>query len=232
MRMIPRTGPRPIFWAVTGAIKHLIRLMCIVDDVALAQVPQQGPLIIACNHISSIEVPLIYSHLVPRPVTGFAKIESWDNPLLGSLFTLWGAIPIHRGEADIGGLKLGLAALAQGKIVAIAPEGTRSRTGLLGSAHPGVITLALHSGAPILPLVYWGGEYLSKNLRRLRRTPFYIRSGKPFHLESHGLPVTRPVRQAMLEEVMYQLASLLPSSYRGLYSDLDRLSTQYLRFLE
>lgn len=231
MVSIPRTGPRPVFWAVTGTIKQLIRLMCVVDDAALAQVPPKGPLIIACNHISSIEVPLIYSHLVPRPLTGFAKAETWESPFLGALFSLWGAIPLRRGEADITALKMGISALAQGKLVAIAPEGTRSRTGLLGQAHPGVVTLALHSGAPILPMVYWGGEHLSSNLRRLRRTPFNIRIGSSFYLETHGAPVTRALRQAMLDEVMYQLASLLPPAYRGIYSDLNRLSTQHLRFL-
>ncbi len=218
------------FWTVTYTIKGLTRMMCRVEDSPLAKVPPKGPLILVCNHINFMDVPLVFSHLQPRPVTGFAKSETWDNPLLGSLFNLWGAIPIQRGEADLTALRAGLQALEQGKIVAITPEGTRSGHGHLQQGYPGVTYLALRSGAPLLPLVYYGQEALRGNLLRLRRTDFHIHIGLPFYIAPPQETLTRGVRQAMTDEIMYQLAALLPLEYRGVYCDSSAATTNYLRF--
>ena len=103
-------------WAVTYSIKGLLRIACRVHDDHLARVPKHGPLILVCNHINSLEVPLMYTHLQPRKITGFAKSETWDNPVMGMLFDLWGAIPLQRGEADVEAIKRGLKALDEGKI--------------------------------------------------------------------------------------------------------------------
>jgi 1-acyl-sn-glycerol-3-phosphate acyltransferase len=217
-------------WAVNATIKGLTRMACRVDTEALAQVPPSGPLILVCNHINFMEVPLVFTHLQPRPVTGFAKSETWDNPLLRQLFNLWGAIPLRRGEADIAALRKGMQALRAGKIIAISPEGTRSGDGRLGRGIPGVVLLAINSGAPLLPLVYYGSESLRPNLLRLRRTNFYIRVGQPFYLDSCGVKTTREVRQDMVDEIMYQLATLLPPEYRGVYENMDLATQNYLRF--
>ena len=133
---------------VFSAIKVLIRLLCRVDDAQLSQVPDQGPLIIVANHVNFLEVPLIYTHLRPRPLTGFAKVEAWDNPIIGTLFSMGGAIPIYRGEANVGAFRQALKALEAGHILGVAPEGTRSGHGRLQRGLPGIVLLALHSGAP------------------------------------------------------------------------------------
>jgi 1-acyl-sn-glycerol-3-phosphate acyltransferase len=219
------------FWTVTKTIKGITRMLCRVEDLPLGKVPSRGPLILVCNHINFLEVPLMFTHLQPRPVTGFAKSETWDNPWLAPLFNLWGAIPLQRGEADTKALRQGLQALQEGKIVVITPEGTRSQNGQLLRGRPGVITLALHSGAPLLPLVYYGQEALENNLRRLRRTEFHINVGQPFYLTVPKGKVTRDVRQAITDEIMYQLALLLPAEYRGMYADFSAASTQYLQFI-
>ncbi len=214
----------------TSTIKGLIRLLCRVDDAQLARVPDQGPLIIVANHVNFLEVPLLYTHLQPRPVTGFAKAETWDNAALGALFDLGGAIPLRRGEADIAALRQALKALEAGQFLAVAPEGTRSGHGRLQPGHPGVVFLALRSGAPLLPVAYYGGELFWRNLPRLRRTDFHIVVGQPFYLDADGVKVTHQVRQQMVDEIMYQVAALLPPAYRGVYSDLAAATEAYLRF--
>lgn len=216
--------------AVFSTIKILLRLLCRVDDAQLARVPDQGPLIIVANHVNFLEVPLIYTHLRPRPLTGFAKVEAWDNPVMGALFNLGGAIPLYRGEADVTAFRQAMAALEAGHILALAPEGTRSGHGCLQRGRPGAVLLALRSGAPLLPMVYYGGELFWHNLVRLRRTDFHIVVGQPFYLDAGGVKVTRPVRQQMIDEVMYQMAALLPPAYRGVYSDLAAATETYLRF--
>lgn len=215
---------------VNATLKQISRFLCQVDDSQLAYVPACGPLILVTNHINFLEVPLLYTHLQPRPVTGFVKSETWDNPAMALLFNLWEGIPMRRGEADLNAIRKGLEALGKGKILAVAPEGTRSGSGKLGPGHPGVVLLALQSQAPILPVAYYGGEKLRANLTRLRRTPFRIVVGSPFKLRIPAEKVKKEVRRRMADEIMYQLAALLPAEYRGVYHDLSQASDQYLYF--
>jgi 1-acyl-sn-glycerol-3-phosphate acyltransferase len=215
---------------VNGTIRGLTRLLCRVDDAELARVPDRGPLILVANHINFLEVPLVYTHLQPRPVTGFAKAETWDNPAMAALFDLWEAIPLQRGEADHGAMRRALAALKDGKILAVAPEGTRSGDGRLQRGQSGVVMLALVSEAPLLPIAYFGSERLRGNMARLRRTDFHIAVGRPFFLDPQGAKVTREFRQQMVDEVMFQLAALLPPLYRGSYANLAAASEAHLRF--
>jgi 1-acyl-sn-glycerol-3-phosphate acyltransferase len=215
---------------VTSTIKSLSRILCRVEEADLARVPDRGPLILVVNHINFLEAPVLYTHLVPRPVTAFAKAENWQNPLMRPLMTLWRIIPLRRGEADMGAIRSAISVLNDGKILAIAPEGTRSGHGRLLRGKPGVALVALHSGSELLPIACYGHEAFWRNAKRLRRTDFRITVGVPFRLQGPGGRVTGQVRQAMVDEVMYQIAALLPRRYRGVYQDLSQASEQYLRF--
>jgi 1-acyl-sn-glycerol-3-phosphate acyltransferase len=217
-------------WLVNATIKRLVRMVCRVDDGQVGRIPTQGPLIIVSNHVNFIEPPVVYTHLLPRPMTFFAKVETWDNKLIGPLFDMWGGIPLKRGAADVGAIRLGLAALENGTILAVAPEGTRSEDGILRKGLPGVVTMALRSGAPILPMACYGHEDFWDNLTHFRRTDFQIEVGYPFTLETNDIPATREVRGQMVDEIMYQIAALLPPSYRGFYADLPNATEAYLRF--
>lgn len=220
-----------LHWAVTNSIKGAMRLLCSIDSQQLAKIPACGPLILVTNHVNFLDAPVMYTHLRPRPVTAFAKIESWDSPWMGRLFDLWEVIPIHRGTADAAAMRQGLAALRQGKILAISPEGTRSGNGRLQPGHPGVIPIAQHSGAPLLPVVFYGHEVFKDNFHRLRRTEFHISVGQPFYLDFPQKKLTHALRQSITDEIMYRLASLLPPYYRGAYADFSGASTHYLRFI-
>ena len=221
---------RVTYTIVTTTIKGLTRLLCRIDDRQLSRVPERGPLILVCNHVNFLDIPLVYTHLQPRPVTGYAKAETWDNPAMAYLFDLWRAIPIRRGEPDLLALRRGLDALSNGYILAIAPEGTRSGHGCLGPAHPGVVLLAVQSGVPLLPLVYYGSEDLHGNLRKFKRTNFNISVGNPFSVDIGQVKITRPLRQKVADEIMYQLAAALPPKYRGFYADLSKATETFLRF--
>ena len=207
-----------------------INIVCRVETAELKQVPMRGPLIMAINHINSLEVPLLLAHLQPRRIIGLAKIETWDNKFMGWLFDLWDSIPIRRGEADLEAVHRCLSALSTGDILGVAPEGTRSNDGKLLQGQPGIVLIALHSGAFILPVAHWGGEDFSKNIKHLRRTDFHIRVGKPFALDAKGEKVNGKVRQEMVDEIMYQIAILMPGEYRGAYANWNPPPQKYLRF--
>lgn len=188
-----------------------------------------GPLIAISNHTGQIEVPLIFAHLQPRKLTGWAKVESWDNKFLNWVFGVWGMIPVRRGEADMHALKAALRALEKGLIFGIAPEGTRNYNGILKRALPGAVTVALHSGAPIIPIAHWGGEDLMKNLKRFKRTDFHVRVGEPFRLNVVGVKVTGEIRQQIVDEMMVQIAKLMPEEYRGEYADQSKWTEKYIQ---
>lgn len=215
---------------VNTTIKSLTRVICHIHDASLSLVPPKGPLLFVTNHINFLEVPILYTHLQPRPVTGYAKVESWDNRFMALLFNLWEAIPIQRGKPDIKALRQGLKVLSQGHILAVTPEGTRSGDGKLRQGHPGVVLLGLKSQAPILPVVSYGGEVFWDNFRRLRRTHFHLVVGHPFYIQPPEMPLTRELRRNMVDEIMYQLAALLPPEYRGVYANLEQATEQFLSF--
>lgn len=211
-------------------LKLYTSITCHIDAPDLQTVPEKGPLIAITNHTGQIEVPVMFAHLYPRKMTAWAKAEAWDYAFLNWIFNLWGIIPVKRGEADMKALKLALKALEDGAIFGIAPEGTRNKTGQLRRAMPGTVLLAYHSGAPILPVVHWGGEHYLKNLKRLKRTDFHVRVGKPFRLNVEGVKLTAEVRQQVADEMMYEIAKLLPEEYRGEYSDLSKATQTFIKY--
>jgi len=216
---------------VNGVIRGLTGTVCKINNSQLARVPSDGPMIIAINHVNFLEAPILYTQLQPRPVTGFSKVESWDKWWMAKLFNLWGIIPIRRFSADSQAIRPGLEVLKDGHFLAVAPEGTRSGTGVMQQAYPGVVLMALHSGAPVLPIGLHGAENFWNNLKRLRRTPFNIEVGRPFYVRPNGTPVDKQVRACMLDEIMYQVALLLPERYRGVYADISRATDTYLEFV-
>jgi 1-acyl-sn-glycerol-3-phosphate acyltransferase len=215
---------------VVSFFKGLTSLICRIDDVELERIPRQGPLIIFTNHVNVLEIPIIYTHLQPRKVHGMLLAKRWKIPVMNWVFDVTETIPLHQGEADLLAIRQGLSALERGEMLIIAPEGTRSHDGKLQPAHPGLVLLALHSHAPLLPVGYYGAENYTENLRRLKRTDFHLRVGKPFHLDEQGEKVTHLVREKIMEEMMYQLAAVLPPEYRGHYAGCMTPSPHYLVF--
>ena len=216
-------------WLLNFVIRIYTRITCRIDAPDFQKFPSKGPLIIISNHTGTIEAPLLFALLQPRPITGWAKVETWDNWFLRWVFNTWGMIPIRRGEADMNALKQALRALKNNMIFGIAPEGTRNYTGLLKRAVPGAVIVALHSGAPIIAIAHWGGENFMKNLKHLKRTDFHIRVGEPFKLKVEGVKVNAEIRQQIVDEMMQQIAKLMPEYYRGEYSDISKWTEIYIQ---
>jgi 1-acyl-sn-glycerol-3-phosphate acyltransferase len=217
-------------WIVTYGCKLGLHLAYRIDDAEMAKIRARGPLIAFTNHRSLLEAPVIYTSLQPRPmVTALAKAEYWQRPFFAFVFNLWGIIPVQRGEADMEALRASIDALKRGSILGIAPEGTRTKTGAMQRAHGGIAVLALHSGAPLQPIAHWGSE-TEGDKKRAFRPDFHIRVGRAFRLDAHGERITKEIRQEMADEIMYQLALILPEALRGEYADLDKASSKWLVF--
>jgi 1-acyl-sn-glycerol-3-phosphate acyltransferase len=216
---------------INTPMKAILRTIMDIDDSEVKKIPMNGPLILATNHINSLDAPVGFTHLHPRQLSAFVKIETWKNPVLGALFDVWQGIPVHRGEVDFEAFNMAYKVLKEKKILIVAPEGTRSRDGKLNKGYPGIFLLAVKSGVPILPVVFYGNEHFSDNLKLLRRTRMVIKVGEPFVLDLDEQKPARELRQEVTDEIMYQIAALLPPQNRGVYSDPSRASVKHLRFL-
>ncbi|MFA6681706.1 MAG: lysophospholipid acyltransferase family protein, partial [Sphaerochaeta sp.] len=111
------------------------------------------------------------------------------------------------------------SALDRNEILAMAPEGTRSKDGSLQQGKAGIAFIAHKKDAPMLPVVITGFNDFSKNIKRLRRTPITIAVGKPFEIIQKGGRVDAATREALIDEIMLRMAALMPNEKRGYYQD-------------
>lgn len=181
-------------------------------------VPEQGPFILATNHLHILDPPLAYAAIPYRHVTVLAA-EKWEESFpIGPFLKSMGAIFVQRGEVDRQALNAVLAVLEAGGIVGMAPEGTRSPVGTMQRGKPGLAYLATKAGVPILPLGISGHLHMFEDWRRLRRPRVRVRIGPLIALP----PVTGRQKnqqlEALTEEIMVALARLVDPELRGVYA--------------
>ena len=118
----------------------------------LARVPRSGPLLVACNHVSLADPPLLAAAIGPARRPRFlGKKELFSYPLVGRFFRAVGGIPLDRSGADLGAMRAALAVLEGGGAVALFPEGTRVHPGQSRAPKLGVSFLSAKTGSPVLP---------------------------------------------------------------------------------
>jgi 1-acyl-sn-glycerol-3-phosphate acyltransferase len=178
----------------------------------LHNVPTSGAFIIASNHLSWTDIPLVPLHL-RRKVIYMAK-EEYFSSKLAWLVRFLGAFPVKRGEGDRQALRAAEEQLKKGNILIIFPEGTRSRTRTMAQAHAGMGMIALRTGVPVVPVAIWGSENALKKLG----APVTISYGEPMVLTPKGAKITREDIDEATDKVMRKIAEMLPLEYRGVYN--------------
>lgn len=187
-------------------------------------IPRAGPLLIIINHISAMDVLSLGVALVLegiRPGVDFytvAKREVFDNPLLARLVPLVGMFPLDRGHIDLHAMRVIFTLFKQGKMLALAPEGTRSPTGQLQLFQPAVAKLAITRRVPILPIGVSGTERaIPLGARIPRPAPISIRFGPVFELSDYyGQELSPEVVERAAWEMRDHVAALLPEWMREL----------------
>lgn len=185
--------------------------------------PLDGGYIAAANHLSVIEVPLVYCLLNRNDVTGLVAKKHQKNVLFRWLINSLDGIWLSREEIDTRALRAARDHLQSGGVLGIAPEGTRSQTGSLLEAKTGVAFLADQARVPIVPVAVAGTWKITSKILTLKRPEIIVNFGEPFMLPL----VNRKTRDQDLkrntDEIMCQIAALLPVEYRGVYADHPRL---------
>lgn len=203
-------------WVMVRLLRLFVRLLTRAHITGSENTPSQGPVLVVSNHLGDADLVMGMAFSA-RPLDVVSKADLYDFPVLGWLMEIYGVIWLHRGRPDRRALRAVLDGLVEGRMIAIAPEGRESVTGMLEEGTPGAAYLALKAGVPILPVTFTGTENkrLYGNLKRLRRTEISLTVGKPFRLEQQG-----DWRQAVeqgTQEIMLTLAEQLPPEYRGVY---------------
>lgn len=181
-------------------------------------VPPYGPLIVASNHLSFTDPPLLVAS-IRRPLNFMGKQELFANPVTRYFMKSFNVSSYNRSGVGLDTVKTLLEMLAEDKAVVIFPEGHRSELHSLQKGMLGVVYLAMKSQAPILPVGITGTERI-----RAWRMPVPLRRlkaniGQPFTLPVIEGRMSKEVMNSMLDMIMGRIASLLPDSYRGIYAD-------------
>ena len=137
-----------------------------------------GPLLVAANHRSFLD-PFVIGTMLPwnRPMHYVAKVELFEKRWQAWILSRLGAFPIRRGQADADAMSTARGILDRGGAVCIFPEGTRIRTGSLGTPKRGAGRLALETGASVLPVAVIGTEHVRRGWR-IRPRKVRLRAGR------------------------------------------------------
>ena len=174
-------------------------------------VPADGPVVLAANHLAFID-SLLVMYSLARPVTFLGKAEYLDHPIARHLFPMTGMLPLDRtGRRARVTLDRAHEILIDGGVVGVHPEGTRSRDGLLGPGHSGVAQLAIRAHAPIVPVALIGTGDAQPVGQRIPqfRAPIEIRYGAPIDAGRWAMARrSATARHELTEEVMASIAAL------------------------
>lgn len=197
---------------VVWLLRLLFRLFVMEMRVSgLEHLPPRGAAIVACNHLVTFDVfPLQLA--LPRMIFYMGKAELFQNPLIHWLFRQLGGFPVYRGERDTWALERAKRVLEAGEIVAMFPEGTRSRGRGLAAARPGAAKLALEANCPLIIVSIDGVQNLFKTLPR--RALVKVTIAPPVYPQPGESPL------ALTDRMMFMMAANLPHELRGVYADV------------
>ena len=201
-------------------IRTLFKIMGRVKVVGRENVPLGKPYVIAINHISIFDPPLTVSFWPEEPeVIGAADV--FEKKGQGTILSLYGVIPVHRGDYDRALLEKILAIIKSGRPLVIAPEGGRSHEPAMRRAMPGVGYIIEHTQVPVIPVGLVGTlDDFWQRAKRGEKPLLEMRIGKPIIFP----PITqkgaerREARQHNADLVMRHIAGLLPEEYHGVYA--------------
>ena len=207
-------------------IRAVINLVAQVEVVNKEKLPETGSYAFATNHLGILDATLAF-YILNRWDFFIPVAEKWENyAILRWLGKHLNFIFIDRFNPDIHALRQILRRMAEGQVLVIAPEGTRSRDEKMAKGKPGVSYLASKAKFPIVPIALAGTEdrILFGNIKRFKRTKITVTIGETFTLP----PLPKENRDEALkeytDEIMCRIAAMLPEKNRGVYAEHARLA--------
>ncbi len=194
------------FYACAKVVVHAAgRVLWRVRVYGSERVPASGPLIIACNHVSLLDPPIL-GGFCPRKIHYMAKRELFGIPLFGPMIRALGAYPVDREGSATGAIRRSIEVLRAGETVGIFPEGGRNPSGE-ARARSGVALLASIAQAPVVPAAIVGSA------AAMRLAPIHVVFGEPLQLDANKR-ATRDELTDFTRSVMAEIRALASSVAR------------------
>jgi 1-acyl-sn-glycerol-3-phosphate acyltransferase len=193
-----------------AVLKIFLPLFMKREISGVENLPAEGAVVLASNHLTNYDVFPIQLCL-PRPLFFMAKAELHKNKILDVWLRQMGAFPVQRGGGDSWAIAHAHKVLDRQQILAIFPEGTRSKGRGLRPAKTGAARFALHTGCPIVPVTIDGTEKMLKQFPK--RPQITIQVGEPIFPNENESPL------ALTDRLMFTLAEMLPVELRGVYAE-------------
>lgn len=201
--MLKKISHAVIRWVLNGIFSGFYRL----HVEGAEHIPDTGAVIVAPNHKSSFDPPIVGVAIKNRLVHYMAKAELFKNPMFGWVLRKMGAFPVKRGTVDRMAIKQAVRELKNGHVLGIFPEGTRIKKDGLGRFHSGMASLALMTGVPIVPVAVLGTSTLPK-----KKETIAILIGEPVVVEKQKV---NDDKVAELNDRVKQEIEKLISDYQG-----------------
>jgi 1-acyl-sn-glycerol-3-phosphate acyltransferase len=213
------------FKSTRTLIRLGLRLIAKIEVIDIENMPTSGAIIGVSNHLGRLDALMPYRFSDRTDITMMIAEKYYENPIFRYLGKQLDGVFIDRFNADVGALREAFSRLKRGALLVMAPEGTRSPTEGLIEGKPGSGYLALKAGVPLVPVGVTGTEdrLVKQQLRHFKRVKIQARVGKPFTLPPYDNKNREAAIQQATDEIMCQIAVLLPEHNRGVYADHPRL---------
>jgi 1-acyl-sn-glycerol-3-phosphate acyltransferase len=220
---LPADDPRPrleyplyetrLHRLIVWLARRVFRLFMKMQISGLENLPESGAAVVAANHLVLFDVFPVQLAL-PRMVFYMGKAELFQVGVIHAVFRQMGAFPVYRGERDAWALEHARKVLTAGQLVAMFPEGTRSKGKGLALARPGAAKLAIEMGCPLVVVSVNGIQHLFKKFPRRTEVQVVI---APIILPK---PDESPL--ALTDTLMFTMAKNLPQELRGVYAEMPK----------
>ncbi len=204
-------------------ISWLLKRLTRTEVKGVENIPLTGGLLIATNHMSRMDIPVLFMTPNRPEMTALVTTKYLKYPLIRWFIITAQGIWLDRETADFGAFRTAVEALKEGKAVGIAPEGTRSTTAELLEGKPGAALLALRAGVPIIPVAISGTEDSVSQMLRFKKPRIVVEYGKVIPAPVLDRDNREGQLQELTDEMMCQLAAMLPEKYWGFYATHPRL---------
>jgi 1-acyl-sn-glycerol-3-phosphate acyltransferase len=204
-------------------VSVVFHLIAKIEFVGAENIPAQGGVILATNHMSRLDTPLLFLNPTRPDITALVTDKYKDYRFFRWFTDTAGGIWIDRTKADFSAFRQAAEVLKAGKALGIAPEGTRSTTASLLEGKSGTALLAMRTGFPVVPVAIAGSEVAVAQFKRLRRPHLVTHFGRPIPPPALTRDDRDAIMQRYTDEIMCQMAAMLPPQYRGFYAEHPRL---------
>ncbi len=213
-----------MYWLGRSFCKLFLIIVGKMKVIGRENVPLTGGVMIAGNHVSYLDPPLVGSGC-PRMIYFMAEIGLFKNWLFGRMMYSWGAFPVNRGGVDRQAMKKAEELLREGKAVSMFIEGTRSRSGMLQEPQDGVAMLAVRARVPIVPVACIGTDIVMPvNSKKIKFHQITVVYGKPIYFDvPDGVKPDRAFYHDIAVRTAREIARMLRENGAG-----DRVPADYL----